>query len=96
MYAVSVMIDVVPEHAQEFKAAAQAHARNTRSNESGCVAFSVFQSASRPDRFYLHEVYVNKAAVEEVHNKAPYLAEHQRLTRDWVRDKRIECWENDD
>ena len=94
MYAISVILDVDPAHVDEFRAAALTHAHNTKSNERGCVDFSVFQSAERPDRFYFHELYVDKAAVTEVHNKAPYMAEFGQKTAPWIVSKTLEFWQN--
>ena len=93
MYAISVMMDIDPDHVEDFKAAALAHADNTKTNETGCLGFAVFQSTSRPDRFYLHEVYVNKEAVEQVHSKAPYMADYRNTTSGWVLTKELETWE---
>ena len=94
MYAISVILDVDPAHVDEFKATALAHAQNSKSNEQGCLEFSVFQSAERPDRFYFHEVYIDKAAVTEVHHKAPYMAEFSKKTEPWVRSKTHGFWES--
>lgn len=94
MYAISVMIEVDPAHAEDYKDAALAHADNTKTNEKGCLGFAVFRSRDKPERFYLHEVYESKAAVDEVHNKAAYMAEFGALTAPWVRSKSIETWEN--
>lgn len=94
MYAISVMIDVDPAHAEDYRKATLAHASNTKTREKGCLSFTVFRSPERPDRFYLHEVYENKAAVDDVHSKAPYLAEFSALTSPWVVAKVLETWES--
>ena len=94
MYAISVMFDIEPDHIEDFKAAALAHADNSKTNEKGCLGFAVFQSYDREDRFYFHEVYESKAAVDEVHGKAPYLAEFGRITKPWILKKELETWES--
>lgn len=94
MYAISVMIEVEPDRIEDYKAAALAHAHNTRSNEEGCISFNVFQSEAQPNLFYYHELYVNKAAVEEVHKKAPYLALNRERTKGMVIAKEIKTWES--
>ncbi len=94
MYAISVMVDIDPDHAEDYKNAAMAHADNSRTNETGCLGFAVFRSCDKPNRFYLHEVYENRAAVEEVHNKTPYMAAFKALTAPWVLGKELETWES--
>lgn len=93
MYAISVMMEIKAERVEDFKAAVLAHADNTKTNESGCLGFAVFQAEGRPELFYLHEVYVNKQAVEQVHKKAPYLAAFGEATKDWVLNKDLKTWE---
>ena len=92
MYALSVMFVIDPAHAQDFKEASLRHATNTKTNETGCLGFDVFVSESDPSRFYFHELYANKAAVEEIHNKAPYMAEFGQKTCDWIRSREILFW----
>ena len=94
MYAISVILDVDPKHIEDYKAAALTHAHNSKTQEAGCLAFEVFQSTERPDRFYLHEFYVDKAAVTDVHQKAPYLEVFRQKTGGWVKHKQIEHWIN--
>lgn len=92
MYALSVFLDVAPEHAEAFKAAALAHAANTIGNEAGCLAFEVFQAPDNPSRFFFYECYTDRAAVEEVHNKAAYFAEFGRKTSAWILHKEKAVW----
>ena len=92
MYALSVMITVKPEHALEFQEAALRHAANTKTNETGCLGFEVFVAESDPARFYLHELYSSKQAVEEVHAKAPYLATFRETTKGWILSQDIQTW----
>ncbi|MCL1939272.1 MAG: antibiotic biosynthesis monooxygenase [Desulfovibrionaceae bacterium] len=96
MYAISVILDIDPEHIEEFKAAALFHANSSKTQEPGCLGFEVFQSTERPDRFYFHEYYVDKAAVTEVHNKAPYKEAFGQKTGSWIKGKQIEHWNNVD
>ena len=92
MYTISVILDIDPDHIEDFKAAALLHAHNSKTHEPGCLVFDVFQSTERPDRFYLHERYEDKAAWAEVHQKAPYLEEYRKKTGGWVKGKHIEHW----
>ena len=92
MFAISVMFTIDPKHTDEFKAASLRHAKNTKTNETGCLCFDIFCSTDEPTHFYFHETYVNKAAVDDVHSKAPYLAEFFALTAPWVVAKEIRTW----
>jgi quinol monooxygenase YgiN len=92
MYAISVMLEIDPDHLEEFKAAAARHAANTKTSEKGCLGFSIYQSPDNPARFYFHELYTDKAAVAEVHAKSPSLAEYTAKTSPWISSKAIEAW----
>jgi autoinducer 2-degrading protein len=92
MYSLSVMLEIDPKHREEFRAVAAGHAANTRALEKGCLRFEVYESPEDPSRFYLHEVYADKAALTEVHDKSSYLAEYLAKTSGWVRSKVREAW----
>jgi len=92
MYAISVILDIDPDHIEDYKAAALLHAHNSKTQEPGCLAFEVFQSTERPDRFYLHERYADKAAFTDVHQKTSSLEEYRKKTGGWVKGKHIEHW----
>lgn len=92
MFSISVIFDIDPDHAEEFKAASLRHAHNSKTNESGCLGFEIFVNTDSPNKFYFHETYVNKAAVDDVHSKAPYLAEFGKLTAGWIRSRQIDTW----
>ena len=96
MYALSVMLTIDPAHAEDFREAALRHAANTKTNETGCLGFEVFAAEDDPNRFYFHEIYVNKAAVEDIHKKAPYMAEFGQKTRDWVVSRELLSWNSVD
>ena len=92
MYVLSVMLEIDPVHREAFKTAALTHAANTRTLEKGCLGFEIYESPNDPTRFYLHEVYADKAAVTEVHDKSPSLAEYAAKTAGWVRNRVREEW----
>lgn len=96
MYALSVMFIIDSARSADFKEAALRHAANSKTNETGCLGFDVFVAENDPNRFYFHEVYVNKAAVEEVHNKALYMAEFAKKTKDWILSREILYWNSAD
>lgn len=93
MFVLSVMFDVHPDHVEDFKAAAVAQANNTLANEKGCLGFTVFQAEGRPDRFYFHEVYENKAALDVDHQATAYLAAFRAAIAPWVLARSAERWE---
>jgi quinol monooxygenase YgiN len=86
------MFRIDPAHSGEFREAALRHAGNCRTNETGCLVFDVFTAEDDPNRFYFHEVYANKAAVTDVHNKAPYLADFRKKTGDWILSQEFVTW----
>ena len=92
MYALSVMFTIDPAHANDFREAALRHAANTKTNETGCLGFDVFVAENDPNCFYFHEVYVSKSAVEDIHRKAPYMAEFGRKTQSWIRSRELLSW----
>ena len=93
MYALSVMLSIEPAHCDAFKEAALQHALNTKTNETGCLAFDVFIAEENPNLFYFHETYVNKAALEDVHKKAPYFLAFGEKTRNWILSREVRAWE---
>ena len=92
MYSLSVMLEIDPDQREEFKAVAVRHAANTRASEKGCLGFEVYESPDNPSRFYFHEVYADRAALTEVHDKSPYLAEYLAKTAGWIRSSVREEW----
>ncbi len=91
MFAISVMFSILPEHRQDFLAASQQHAANSRT-EKDCIAFEIWSSPDDPDLFYFHEVYASKKAVDDVHVKTPYYAEFGRKTAPWIRSRDLKVW----
>lgn len=96
MYALSVMFTIDPAHSEDFKTVALRHAANTKANETGCLVFDVFVAESDPNRFYFHEAYVNKAAVDDIHAKTPYLAEFRKKTGGWILSRELSVWNSVD
>lgn len=96
MFALSVFLEVSPEHIEDFKQAALRHAANSKNNESGCLAFEVFQAPDNPARFFFYECYTDRKAVEEVHNKADYFARFGQTTGAWIVSKERREWQSPD
>ncbi len=92
MIALSVMLEVDPAHADAFAALVLRQAHNSLTNEKGCLGFTVFRHDAAPNRFYLHETYANKEALEKDHRSTPYFAEFIEKTTPWVLSASREIW----
>ncbi|WP_078353363.1 putative quinol monooxygenase [Mycobacteroides chelonae] len=63
-YHVFVQFDVPPDRRQDFIEHANFDARESLANEIGTLGFAVLQDEDNPNRFYLDEIYKDKAAFE--------------------------------
>jgi autoinducer 2-degrading protein len=63
-YHVFVQFDVPPARRQDFIEHANFDARESLANENGTLSFQVLQDEDNPNRFYLDEIYEDKAAFE--------------------------------
>ena len=61
-------------------------------NEKGCLRFEIFRHPQESHRYYFHEVYADKAAVEEIHDKTPYLAAFRAACAPLVRGRERTEW----
>ena len=93
MLTLSVMVDVHPGFADQYKETALRHANNSLTNEEGCLVFAVHQHEADPNRFFLYESYRSRKDFEEVHKLAPYLAEFGKLTAPWTKSVEILIWD---
>ena len=82
MYALGVVIQIQPEHREEFIEAMLDDARNSVNVEPGCVRFDVLQDENDPNRIYLYEVYRDPAAFE-AHTQTPHLIRWRETVKDW-------------
>ena len=71
MFVVTVIIEVQPEHTDEFKSAMLAQARNSLKAETDCLQFDVCQSPAHAEVFFLYEIYRDRAAFD-VHLASPH------------------------
>jgi quinol monooxygenase YgiN len=70
MLGVFAKVTVKPDEIERFLKHIDADVRGTR-NEPGCVRFDVLRDDSKPNVFYLYEVYRDRAAYA-AHNEAPH------------------------
>lgn len=77
-YHVLVQFDVPPSLRQDFIVHANCDARESLANEKGTLDFKVLQDEDNPNRFYLDEVYEDKAAFEH-HTTQPAIRKFLEL-----------------
>jgi quinol monooxygenase YgiN len=71
MISLTVSLQVVPGHLDEFVAAIRTNAERSFTDEPGCLYFDVSQDQADDHHFMLYEVYADGAAVE-AHRAAPH------------------------
>ena len=72
MIATFVLVDVKPEHVEEFRAITAYNYENTR-KEAGNVRFDILQSNEDLTKFTMYEVFENEDAVKFHKTTAHYL-----------------------
>jgi quinol monooxygenase YgiN len=86
--ALVVEFDIKPEHRQAFEEIIRFHAKRTKDNEEGCVAFEVLIPNRDENKIFLFECYRDAAAFD-VHGKSPLLAETREKYKDMIENRRI-------
>jgi len=71
MYSIFVTINIKPDRIEEFTTASFGDAQGSIRDEPDCFRFDIHQDSGRPHRFYLYEVYRDKAAFE-AHLETPH------------------------
>jgi autoinducer 2-degrading protein len=86
MYIVCVTIWVKPDHVEEF---IQATAKNHQGavKEPGCLRFDVLQAEENPSRFFLYEVYRDKADLAS-HQQTEHYLQWRKTVADWMAEPR--------
>ena len=87
MYVVCVTIHVKPESAGPFLAATLDNARNTR-KEPGNLRFDVLRREDDANRFFLYEVYKEKADFQR-HQETEHYARWRDAVNAWMAETRI-------
>jgi (4S)-4-hydroxy-5-phosphonooxypentane-2,3-dione isomerase len=64
MYSVLVQLTIQPQHVDEFIVIIREHAHESLWDEAGTLGFDVIQDEKTPNRFYVHETYVDEAAFQ--------------------------------
>ncbi|MEJ1105497.1 MULTISPECIES: putative quinol monooxygenase [unclassified Kribbella] len=71
MISLSVSLQVVPGHLDDFVEAIRTNAERSFTDEPGCLFFDVSQDLADDHHFTLYELYADEAAVD-AHRSAPH------------------------
>lgn len=77
MISLSVELNVLSGHLEEFIEAIKTNAEASFNNEPGCIYFDVNQDINNDHHFTFFEVYVDEDALE-AHRQAPHFAEWRK------------------
>jgi autoinducer 2-degrading protein len=83
MFSIFVRINVQADRCSEFAEASLADAQGSVRDEPGCVRFDIHRDASRPNRFYLYEVYRDREAFE-THLSSPHFKKWFSTVEDMI------------
>ena len=82
MLSIFVTITIKSEFRERFIEASFGDATGSVKNEPGCFRFDVHEDESKPNIFYLYEVYTDQAAFE-AHTKTPHYLQWRSTVHDW-------------
>ena len=91
MFVVTVVFEVKPDFAEDFRAAVRRQAEASLNRERACHRFDVCRDADDATRFFLYEIYEDKAAFD-LHLASEHFADFDRRVAPWVTAKTVECW----
>jgi (4S)-4-hydroxy-5-phosphonooxypentane-2,3-dione isomerase len=92
MYVITVEFEVNPEHESGFRAAIDENALLSLSREPECHQFDVCIDSSAPTKFFLYEIYTNRAAFEH-HLLTDHFLRFNALVTPWVMSKQVRAYE---
>ncbi|HIP77370.1 MAG TPA: antibiotic biosynthesis monooxygenase [Kiloniellaceae bacterium] len=91
MFVVTVVFEVKPDFAEDFRAAVLRQAEVSLSREKACYRFDVGRDESIDTRFFLYEIYADKAAFD-LHLASDHFADFDDKVGSWVTGKTVDCW----
>ena len=91
MFAVSVVFDVAPSHAEGFLGRVKQQAKDSLEAEPDCHRFDVLVDPERPVRVFLYELYSNRAAFDQ-HLASAHFKAFDAEVAPMTLDKRVETW----
>ncbi|QDU91191.1 Autoinducer 2-degrading protein LsrG [Pirellulimonas nuda] len=94
MYVVTVVFQVKPANAADFRASVLAQAQNSLQREPACKRFDVCFDPQSPERVFLYELYDDRAAFD-AHTQTEHFAQFSAAVEGWVEDKTLSFWHLD-
>ncbi|MCG8356009.1 MAG: antibiotic biosynthesis monooxygenase [Kiloniellales bacterium] len=92
MFVVTVDFRVKEGHVEAFREAMMRQAHNSVTREANCTQFDVCHDAAQPERFFLYEVYADRAAFQ-AHMETTHFLDFDAKVKDWVAAKDVETWD---
>lgn len=92
MFAVTVTFEVKKEAIAAFREAVLQQANNSLTKEQGCRRFDVCFDAAHPQRFFLYELYDDRAAFDR-HRETQHFARFNETAEPLVASKTVETWQ---
>lgn len=89
MFAVCVWFEVEPVNAAEFEQLVMQQALNSLQREPDCHQFDVCRDPERPQRFYLYELYTDRAAFDD-HLTSAHFRDFDATVTPMLRSKTVE------
>lgn len=88
MFAVTVTITTHPEKTKEFRPLMLKNAQLSLRQEQGCLQFDVATAPSRPNEFFLYELYTDAAAFD-AHLASAHFLDFDQATAAMIASKSI-------
>ncbi len=92
MYVITVEFDVMPAYASAFRAAINENASSSLVNEPQCHQFDVCVDVSSHSKFFLYELYTDRAAFDQ-HLASAHFLQFNALVTPWVVSKQVRAYE---
>lgn len=91
--AVCVIFRIKPQYFDQFLAAVNAQAKNSKELEPWCHQFDVSTMPEQPHSVLLYETYVDRPAFFEKHRTTNHFAKFVQTIADWVESKEVGVWD---
>jgi len=91
MFIVTVELKIKDQYIADFAKRIAQQASTSVAREPDCHVFDVHKHESDPSRFFLYEVYADKAAFE-THVQMPHSKESSEATKPWIESAQVTFW----
>ncbi|WP_135078951.1 putative quinol monooxygenase [Terasakiella sp. SH-1] len=88
MFAVLVDFIIADGMEDKFHDAIQAHAKNSREKETGCLLFDACVNPESPHEVFLYELYTDEAAFK-AHQASEHFAQFEERAGAWITSKTV-------